>query len=399
MAVRLRRVAVLGSTGSIGRATLDVIGRMPDRFRVHALAARSSTRTLYAQVARHAPNRVILTDLAACRRARAVLGNRVRVEWGPGPLIETARSRAVDILVMAMSGTAGLLPLLAAIERGKHVAIATKEILVGYGDHVMRLARRHAARVLPIDSELAAIHQCLAGRPLADVRRVILTASGGPFWRRALPARPELGRVLDHPTWRMGAKITVDSATLMNKGLELIEAARLFGLAPGQVDAVIHPGSLVHGAVEFRDGSLIAQLARPDMRLPIQYCLCFPDRSPSPVRPLGLADVGRLEFHPLPPGRFPCFDLARRALETGGGMPCVLNAANQVAVDAFLRGSVAFSRIPGIIGSTLTAYLERRPGPGVRSSVRTVLRLEEWATRRAQELAEEGGHRARGASR
>lgn len=380
-------MAVFGSTGSVGRAVLDVIGRMPGRFEVTALAARSSTRLLAAQAHRFRVPLVATTDMAACRRLRSALEPEHEVLWGINPLLDIAGSPRTDILVMAMSGTMGILPTLAALERGTQVCLATKELLVAFGDHLTRTARRSGARLLPVDSELCAIHQCIRAGRATEVNRVYLTASGGPFWRNGFPRRVRLDDVLRHPTWKMGRKITVDSATMMNKGLEVIETCRLFGLAPGRVEAVIHPGSLVHALVEFCDGSIVAQLSRPDMRLPIQYCLAFPDRVESPVGGLDLVEAGRLDFHRLVPGRFPCYDLARRALEQGPAWTCALNAANQVAVDAFLAGRIAFAGIPATIDATLKslagspARLPSRPG------VRRLLEIEAHATALALGLA------------
>jgi 1-deoxy-D-xylulose-5-phosphate reductoisomerase len=293
-----------------------------------------------------------------------------------------------------MSGTAGLLATVAALELGKQVALATKEILVGYGEPVMRIARRNGGTVLPIDSELSAVHQCLTrkGRRTKDegrrteldtsaVKRVILTASGGPFWRKGLPSRARLSDVLKHPTWSMGRKITVDSATLMNKGLEVIETCRLFGLRPEQVVPVIHPQSVVHSLVEFRDGSVIAQLSLPDMRLPIQYALTWPDRIPSLTQTLDLAGVGRLDFHAVNMDRFPCLGLAYQALQAGPAATCALNSANQVAVDAFIAGGIAFGDIPRVIARVLagleTAARSARPGIG------HLLGVESWAAEQA----------------
>jgi 1-deoxy-D-xylulose-5-phosphate reductoisomerase len=287
-----------------------------------------------------------------------------------------------------MSGTIGLLPTLAALEAGKRVAIATKEILVGFGEHVMRTAAISDAVVLPVDSELCAIHQCLAGRPGREIRRVLLTASGGPFRRKGPPTRATVAQVLKHPTWNMGDKITVDSATMMNKGLETIETARLFSLKSNQIDAVIHPGSIVHSLLEFVDGSTMAQLSHPDMRLPIQYCLTFPDRLPSPVRELNLAEVSKLEFQPIPRGRFPCYDLALRASRQGGAMPCVLNAANQVAVESFLADRIVFGSIPSIIDRTMRAYRRQAKAGPKRLTVRSLLNAESWATDYALGLGE-----------
>jgi 1-deoxy-D-xylulose-5-phosphate reductoisomerase len=289
---------------------------------------------------------------------------------------------------MAMSGTAGLLAVLAALERSKKVALATKEVLVGFGEPVMRLARKHGGTVLPIDSELSAVHQCLArktgGSPdVSEVRRVMLTASGGPFWRKGLPSKAGLADVLRHPTWSMGRKITVDSATLMNKGLEVIETCRLFGLKPAQVEPVIHPQSIVHSLVEFLDGSVLAQLSLPDMRLPVQYCLTWPDRSPSLTRTLDLASVGRLEFHAVGRDRFPCLKLAYRALDMGPAATCALNAANQVAADAFIEGRIPFGYIPKVIARVLDS-LARTSQPA-RPGVARLLSTESKATALALE--------------
>lgn len=382
------RVAVFGSTGSVGRATLEVISHLGNRFQVSTLAARSSVRAIALQARRFKPERVILTELPACKKTREMLGSGYEVDWGLDPLIEVATSTRTDILVMAMSGTMGILPVSAALEMGKRVCLATKEILVSFGDEVMRLARKHGGELLPIDSELAGLHQCLADVPTSQIRKVIITASGGPFWRSGPPPKATVNQTLAHPTWRMGRKITVDSATLMNKGLEVIETTRLFGLEPCQVQAVIHPQSVVHAAVEFQDGSMLAQLANPDMRLPIQYCLTYPQRLDSLVRPLRLESVGRLEFHPINQSEFPCFRLARRALEQGPTATCVLNAANQVAVEAFLAGGIAFGEIPHIISRTLKALQTGSNKPGRRRSIRSLLRSELHASAHAESLVQ-----------
>jgi len=309
-------------------------------------------------------------------------------------MIDAAATRSTDVVVMAMSGTAGLLAVVAALELGKKVALATKEILVGYGEPVMRLARKHGGTVLPIDSELSAVHQCLSRKgqrtkdkgqspepDTSDVRRVILTASGGPFWRTGLPAKARLADVLKHPTWSMGRKITVDSATMMNKGLEVIETCRLFGLRPDQVEPVIHPQSIVHSLVEFNDGSVLAQLSPPDMRLPLQYSLTWPDRTPSLSRTLDLAGVGRLDFHAVNHNHFPCLKLAYRALDAGQAATCALNAANQAAVEAFIDGRIAFGDIPKVIARVLDdlAGAERSARPGIIQ----LLRTESWAAAQA----------------
>ena len=381
--MRRQRVAVFGSTGSIGRATLDVIRRMPDHFEVAALACRSSARAIAAQARRFDVTHVALTDGAACRRARRLLEPACKVGWGLDGLLDIAADRRTDIHVMAMAGTIGVLPSVAALERGRRLAIATKEILVGFGGPVMRLAARHGAEVIPVDSELSAVHQCLRAGRAREVRRVVLTASGGPFRRAGPRANATVQTVLRHPTWQMGRKITVDSATMMNKGLEVIETARLFGLCPGQIEAVIHPQSLVHSLVEFTDGSLLAQLARPDMRLPIQYALTWPDRLASPVRPLDLAAPGRLDFESISSGRFPCYALARRALEAGPAATCALNAANEVVVEAFLAGRLRFGRIAEAVAAVLDncqAGCARNPG------IATLLNVERKTRTLAREL-------------
>ena len=388
--MRRQRIALFGSTGSIGRSALDVVRHLPDRFEVSVLAANRSVRTICEQTREFRPAQVILSDRNACESARKALGPQTDVRWGPAALIDAVTARSTDVVVMAMSGTAGLLAVVAALELGKKVALATKEILVGYGEPVMRLARRHGGTVLPIDSELSAVHQCLAGRPTTDIRRVILTASGGPFWRRGLPAKARLADVLKHPTWSMGPKITVDSATMMNKGLEVIETCRLFGLRPDQVEPVIHPQSIVHSLVEFNDGSVLAQLSPPDMRLPLQYCLTWPDRTPSLTRTLDLAGVGRLDFHAVNRSHFPCLELAYRALDAGPVATCALNAANQVAVEAFIDGRIAFGDIPKVIAQVLAGLSDsRQPAkPGISA----LLHVESWAlTQAANAVAARAG--------
>ncbi len=393
--MRRKRVAVLGSTGSIGRATLDVISRMPERFEVHALAAHSSTRSLLAQTRKYSPAAAVFADWTAYERARKAGRFDTELAWGLNSLIRVAASPAVDIVVMAMSGTMGVLPVMAALEKGKRVALATKEILVGFGQHVMSCARRSAGELLPIDSELSALFQCLDGRDTDSVKRVILTASGGPFWRKGIPARPTVSQVLRHPTWNMGDKITVDSATMMNKGLEVIETSRLLGLEPERIDALIHPQSIVHSLVEFTDGSVLAQMSEPDMRLPIQYCLTYPERQPSPVRTLRLASMPSLEFFALDRRRFPCYSLARKALEHGRGAPCVANAANQVAVEAFLAGQIAFADIPAIIRATLRQYLTEAASRRRPPSLPALLTIETRATETAARLVNASRSKAR----
>jgi 1-deoxy-D-xylulose-5-phosphate reductoisomerase len=305
---------------------------------------------------------------------------------GPAGLVAAATHPLVDIVVCASSGTAGLEAVLAAIEAGKTVALANKEVLVMAGALVTEAARRKGVALLPVDSEHNAVHQCLHGRSLAEVRRLILTASGGPFRDFS---REELERVgpdaaLRHPTWQMGRKITVDSATLMNKGLEVIEAHWLFGVSPDQIDVVIHPQSVVHSLVELRDGSTLAQLGVTDMRLPIQYACSYPDRWDGPLPALDLTRTGRLDFHAPAHDRFPCLGLAYRALREGGTQPVVLNAANEVAVQAFLDGRLGFTCIPRVIEQAMNAH---EPGPVM--SVEVVRRVDAWAREHAGRTARE----------
>ena len=388
--MRRQRIALLGSTGSIGRSVLDVVRHLSDRLEVSVLAANRSVRRICKQAREFRPAQVILSDHQACEAARHALEPQTDVRWGTPALIDAATARSTDMVVMAMSGTAGLLAVVAALDLGKKVALATKEILVGFGEPVMRLARRRGGMVLPIDSELSAVHQCLGGRPTTDIRRVILTASGGPFWRRGLPSKARLADVLKHPTWSMGRKITVDSATLMNKGLEVIETCRLFGLRPDQVEPVIHPQSIVHSLVEFHDGSVLAQLSLPDMRLPLQYCLTWPDRTPSLTRTLDLAAVGRLEFHAVNHDRFPCLKLAYRALNMGPAATCALNAANQVAVEAFIGDRIAFGDIPHVIARVLAglAASDQPAKPGIKRLLRIESSAAALATKAAAALTD-----------
>src|SRR6516164_5549596 len=337
----MKGIAILGSTGSIGQSALAVAEAHPDKLRVVALAAGGNAARLAEQIEKYKPTRAALAN-----------------EHGPGCLIEIATHPDADIVLFASSGTAALDAVLAAIEAGKTIALAKKEILVMAGSVVMAAAKRRGVAVLPVDSEHNAIHQCLHGRPAVEIKRLILTASGGPF--RAVPA-PQLAAVsaedaLRHPTWRMGPKITIDSATLMNKGLEVIEARWLFGAGPDAIDVLVHPQSIVHSMVELIDGSVIAQLGVTDMRLPIQYAFSYPDRWGAPLPSLDLALAGRLDFLPPALDRFPSLGLAYRALRSGGTMPSVLNAANEVAVESFLEGRLGFTSIPCVIEKTMTAH-------------------------------------------
>jgi len=384
----VKNLAILGSTGSIGRSALAVVDAHPSRLRLVALAAGENAALLAEQCRRYRPAVAAMATFEGVDRLRAASGDAMpaRVESGPAGLLAVATHPDVDIVLCASSGTAGLEAVLAAIDAGKTIALANKEILVMAGELVMAAARRAGVSVLPVDSEHNAIHQCLHGRNHTEIRRVILTASGGPF--RQL-SQEELEHVtpeaaLRHPTWQMGRKITIDSATLMNKGLEVIEARWLFDVAADRIDVVIHPQSIVHSMVELHDGSVIAQLGVTDMRLPIQYACSYPDRWEASLPSLDLTRCGSLEFHAPDLARFPCLALAYRALREGGTLPVVLNAANEVAVEAFLDGRLAFPAIARLIDMTMTAHDVERV-----STLDVVRRVDGWARDQARELARE----------
>lgn len=390
-----RRVAILGSTGSIGVSALAVADAHPDRVEVVGLAAGANTSRLAAQVERHRPRVIAVATDDGLAAVRAALPASVRagVEHsasGADGLHAVATHPAVDLVLCATTGTVALDAVLAAIEARKTIALANKEVLVAAGSLVMAAARRCGVAVLPVDSEHNAIHQCLHGRSAAEVRRLLLTASGGPFrgWtaERLAGARP--ADALAHPTWRMGRKITVDSATLMNKGLEVIEARWLFDTGPDRIDVVVHPQSVVHSLVELCDGSVIAQLGVTDMRLPIQYAFSYPDRWDGRLPPLDLAACGRLDFSPPDLDRFPCLGLAYRALRGGPALPAALDAANEAAVEAFLAGRIAFTAIPAVVAGALDDAEEAPPAaPLTLDDVRRVReRAARGSRRRIDEL-------------
>ena len=351
-------IVILGSTGSIGTQALDVVRRLPERFRVVGLAAGSNAELLAEQIEEFRPKAVSLAcDQAAGRLQRRELPG-LKILTGPSAMEEMAAMEGVDLVLNAVVGAAGILPTLAAIRAGKDVALANKETLVAAGSVVMEAVREHDVRLLPVDSEHSAIFQCLQGVRDGDLHKIILTASGGPFRESSKDELEQvtLEEALAHPTWNMGGKITIDSATLMNKGLEVIEAHWLFQLPPERIEVVIHPQSIIHSLVELRDGSLIAQLGVADMRLPIQYALTFPERLASPVESLALIDTCRLDLEAPDLERFPCLRLAYEALTAGGTFPTVLNAANEVAVQAFMERRIGFTDIPRLIQSALEQH-------------------------------------------
>lgn len=357
-----RGLAVLGSTGSIGTSALRVAAAHPDRFRILALAGADNAALLAEQAARFRPPLLAVRNGAVADALRAFsLGYNPAVVTGRDGYEAVASLAEASTVLSAQAGAAGLRATLAAAEAGKVICLANKESLVLAGEHIRALCARTGAAVLPVDSEHNAVFQALAGRPAHHVRRVVLTASGGPF--RGLP-REALARVrpeeaLRHPNWSMGAKITIDSATLMNKGLEVIEACRLYGLPLERVGVVLHPQSIVHSLVEFADGSLMAQLGTPDMRLPIAHCLAWPHCLDAGVAPLEPAAVGTLDFASPDEENFPCLELARRALREGGGMPVVLNAAGEAAVEFFLAGRIGFLDIPALIADLMDSYADK----------------------------------------
>ena len=377
----MKRIAILGSTGSIGRSALAVVAAHPERLEVVGLAAGRNVERFAEQVAGVRPAIVALADNESLDRLRGAgaLPAGAATGWGEDGLVAVATHPRVDLVLCASAGTAALGATLAAIEAGKTVALANKEVLVMAGRLMVGAARRRGVRILPVDSEHNAIHQCVDGRAPDDVLRYVLTASGGPF--RDRPAAdleavtPE--DALRHPTWSMGPKITIDSATLMNKGLEVIEARWLFDAPPDRIDVVVHPQSVVHSLVELRDGSVIAQLGVTDMRLPIQYAFSYPERWPAPLPALDLAACGPLDFEAPDTGRFPCLGLAYQALRAGAAFPAVLNAANEVAVAAFLERRLPFTGIPRVIAATLDAAAQRAPtDPTALAEVRE---LDTWA--------------------
>ena len=353
----MKRLILLGATGSIGRRALEIVDRFPAEFSVEGLAVRGSDPAAIAELCRrHQPRVLAVTDGDAVDAIAAVLSApRPEILSGPEGLVALAAETPADMVLSAIVGGAGLLPTMAAIRSGKAVALANKEPLVMAGSLMTAAARAKGVPLLPVDSEHSAVFQCLVGHNRSEVHRILLTASGGPFRRtpKADLAGVTVADALKHPTWKMGAKITVDSATLMNKGLEIIEARWLFDLAPEQVQVIVHPQSIVHSLVEYVDGSVIAQLGVADMGIPILYAFTYPNRLPCPGERLDLTTVGSLTFEAPDPDRFPCLSLARQALGAGGAAPVVLNAANEVAVAAFLEGRIGFTRIPALIAEAL----------------------------------------------
>jgi 1-deoxy-D-xylulose-5-phosphate reductoisomerase len=385
-----RTISILGATGSVGSSTIDLIKREPGRYRVEALSARRNF-ALLAKIAREVGARfaVVADEDAYADLKSALSGSGIEAAAGEAALDEAAM-RPAEWVMAAISGAIGLKPTLAAIERGATVALANKECLVCAGALFMRRAATAGATVLPVDSEHNAVFQALTAGPRQDVKRIILTASGGPFrtWSLAQikAATPE--QALRHPNWTMGPKITIDSATMMNKGLELIEAHHLFAMPPHQIDVLVHPQSIVHGLVEFRDGAVVAQLGSPDMRTPIAHCLAWPNRIDGPAPRLDLAQIGTLTFEAPDADRFPALGLARRALQAGGAAPTVLNAADEVAVGEFIAGRIGFTGIADLVEATLEAA-EKRGLTAEPAAIEAALGVDHIARRLARDLLPE----------
>lgn len=385
----MKKLSILGSTGSIGVNTLEIIAKYPDRFQVVALAGGDNLPKMEEQILQFHPNLVSVRQSEAARVLQERLGgNSVRVLSGTDGLIAAASHAEAQMVVSALSGSIGLLPTLAAIRAGKTLAIANKESLVMAGEILLEEARAKGIQILPIDSEHSAIFQATAGHRKEDIKKIILTASGGPFLftppEQLKEVTPE--QALKHPQWRMGKKVTIDSASLMNKGLEVVEAHWLFGVSPSQIEVYIHPQSIVHSMVEYKDGAVVAQMAVPDMRGPIAYALSYPERLELDLPSLDLSAMETLSFCPVEQERFPALGLAYQALAQGETMPTVLNAANEIAVDAFLQRRLGFLEIPRVIQKTM-----ERHHPADPKSLENILQADAWAREEAQKLINKRG--------
>jgi 1-deoxy-D-xylulose-5-phosphate reductoisomerase len=377
----VKTIALLGSTGSIGVSTLALVREFPERFRVHGMVAGQNLMLLAKQIKEFSPNCVAIRNEQDVPRLRRLLGNhKVEILWGESGASTVASSAEIDVVLAAIVGGAGLMPCLQGVLAGKEIALANKEALVMAGELFVDAAKQRGVRLLPVDSEHSAVFQCLQGNHRAEVDKIILTASGGPFLRTPLSQldKVSVAQALKHPNWKMGQKITIDSATMMNKGLEVIEARWEFDMQPDRIDVVIHPESVVHSMVRYQDGSIIAQLGIADMRIPIAYALAFPHRLEGSWPPLDLKRHGQLNFMPLEKRRFPALSLAYAALREGGTMPTVLNAANEVAVAAFLDRRIGFREIHRIITRTMHKHRNRRA-----TEVGEILEIDRWAREKA----------------
>jgi 1-deoxy-D-xylulose-5-phosphate reductoisomerase len=381
----MRTISILGSTGSVGRSTLAVVDAFPERLRVAALAAGGNVELLAEQIARYRPELVSVRTPEDAARLQALVGDRrVEIQHGPAGACAVATHPGANAVIAAIVGAAGIPPVYAALSAGKRVGIANKEVLVAAGDAMTRAAREHGGEILPVDSEHNAVHQAIRCGTHEEVQRIILTASGGPFLRRDLTTFDDITveAALAHPTWKMGNKISIDSATMMNKGLEVIEAHHLFDMPVEQIDIIIHPQSIVHSMVEYADGSIIAQLSTTDMKFPIQYALFYPERVTAPFARLDFGTIRSLDFLEVDAHRFPAVELAYQACRTGGSMPAVLNAANEIAVERFLAGELPFTRIVELV----SRVLDRHAGHvAAIDSVEDALHWDLWARNEARE--------------
>ncbi|MEO8378487.1 MAG: 1-deoxy-D-xylulose-5-phosphate reductoisomerase [Acidobacteriota bacterium] len=378
----MRTISILGSTGSVGRSTLAVVDSFPERLRVGGLAAGGNVELLAEQIERYHPELVSVREESDAALLRTRFPG-LEIIPGIEGACAVASMPSVDAVIAAIVGAAGIPAVYAALRQGKRVGIANKEVLVAAGDVMTRAAQEHGGEILPVDSEHNAVHQALRCGTHAEVERIILTASGGPFLQRELATFDDITieAALAHPTWRMGNKISIDSATMMNKGLEVIEAHHLFAMPVDQIDITIHPQSIVHSMVEYVDGSIIAQLSTTDMKFPIQYALLYPERVPAPFARLDLARMRSLEFFPVDPRRFPAVELAYAACREGGSMPAVLNAANEIAVERFLAGELPFTAIVEMV----RRVLDRHTGQvSTISTVEDALHWDEWARNEAR---------------
>jgi 1-deoxy-D-xylulose-5-phosphate reductoisomerase len=380
----LKNLSILGSTGSIGKNTLEVISRHRDRFRVSALAVRNNVRMLEEQIREFKPEIVAVYDKAAAESLRKK-NPPVEILEGEQGLIDAATLAGTDMVVSAIVGSPGLVPTYEAIKAGKDIALATKEALVMAGHIVMSEASRRGVRIYPVDSEHSAVFQCLDGRNMEEVEKIVLTASGGPFLKKSVQelAKVTPAEALKHPNWDMGKKITIDSATLMNKGLEVIEAYWLFNVPVEKIGVILHPQSIIHSMVRFIDGSVISQMSVPDMKGPISYALSYPERFGNVLPPLNLAEIGGLTFMEPDMEKYQSLSLTYEALRAGGTMPCVLNAANEIAVEAFLNGKISFTEISRVVSDTMKGHRVLKG-----ETIEEVISASGWAKQKAGELVD-----------
>lgn len=382
----MKRIALLGSTGSIGTSTLEVIRCFPKEFEVYGISAHRNMDVLKKQISEYKPRIVVITDEQKFHDLKkSYTGSKCKLLFGSEGLQELCTNEQVDLVVNALVGAIGLLPSLKTLESGKNLAIANKEALVMAGGLLTDIAKKKGAQIFPIDSEHSALKQCLLAGDIKEVSKLMLTASGGPFYRRDFKdfEKIKVEEALSHPTWNMGKKITIDSATLMNKGLEVIEAHWLFGIPADKIEVIIHPQSAIHSMVEYVDGSIIAQMSYPDMKLPIQYALFYPHRVASECRNLNLSEIGSLSFDKVDKSKFPCLGLAYLALKMGGTAPAVLNAANEVAVDGFLNNKITFLEIPELIEAVLSSHQTQK-----KLNLDQIMQADGWARERAMERIE-----------